>query len=76
MTGMPIELGENAGKPRLRSWHSVTQSGPLRSIRAVMIPEIPWLREAFSSKGSSVAWANDGVESVPSNDRDCAVTPN
>lgn len=55
ITGMPVEVSENAGKPRLRSWHAAMQSGPLRSIRNVMIPDVEWLRSSFSSSDEAVA---------------------
>jgi hypothetical protein len=55
ITGMPVEVSENAGKPRLRSWHAAMQSGPLRSIRNVMIPEVKWLRSSFASGDEAVA---------------------
>lgn len=52
VTGMPIELGENAGKPRIRSWNSAMRSAPKRSIRYIMTPELSWLQSAFGSTGT------------------------
>ena len=67
MTGMPVEVMENAGKPRFRSWHAAMQSGPLRSVKHVMIPRTDWLRGAFSPS-VPVASADDVKQdsSVPS----------
>ena len=60
VTGMPVEVMENAGKPRFRSWHSAMQSGPLRSIKHVMIPRTTWLRTVFAST-QRVALAEDSA---------------
>ena len=48
VSGMPIEVMENAGKPRFRSWQSAMQSGPLRSIKHVMTPRVSWLRDIYA----------------------------
>ncbi len=55
ITGMPVWLAENAGKPRVRSWHSAMLSGPLRSIRHVMRPQIPWLTQVFGDPDERLA---------------------
>jgi hypothetical protein len=55
MSGMPIVLAENAGKPRIRSWHSVMQTGPLRSIKHVLTPRLAWLDRAYPAGGAHVA---------------------
>jgi hypothetical protein len=65
ITGMPVEVAENAGKPRLRSWHSAMQSGPLRSIRNVMTPELTWLRQVFAADGQAVALVTGEPSSPP-----------
>jgi hypothetical protein len=38
VTGMPVLLAGNAGKPRIQSWFSVMQSAPLRSIKHRLRP--------------------------------------
>ncbi len=81
ITGMPVEVAENAGKPRLRSWHSAMQSGPLRTIRSVMTPELSWLRQVFASDGKAVALADGEPSSSPGTPQpkppaQPAVTPN
>lgn len=43
ITGMPILLAGNAGKPRIRSWEAVMRSAPRRSIKAVVRPRLEWL---------------------------------
>jgi hypothetical protein len=65
ITGMPVEVMENAGKPRFRSWYSAMQSGPLRSIKHVMIPRIEWLRASYGH-GEAVARADEVKTEVPS----------
>ena len=51
VTGMPVMLAENAGKPRFRSWYSAMQNAPLRSIRHVMRPTAEWLGRVFGTGG-------------------------
>lgn len=55
VTGMPVALAENAGKPRVRSWYSAMLSGPLRSIRHVMRPRIDWLVGVFGDPDDRLA---------------------
>lgn len=58
VTGMPVEVMENAGKPRFRAWEAAMQSGPLRSIKHVMIPRTSWLREAYAAEAGTIARAD------------------
>jgi hypothetical protein len=44
MTGMPILLAGNAGKPRVQSWDAVMARTPLRSIRMRVRPRHAWLQ--------------------------------
>ena len=43
LTGMPIELAANAGRPRIRSWEGEMQNAPRRSILARIRPRPAWL---------------------------------
>jgi hypothetical protein len=43
VTGMPILLAGNAGKPRIQSWEPVMGRTPLRSIRHRLRPKLEWL---------------------------------
>jgi hypothetical protein len=55
VTGIPVVLAENAGKPRFRSWESAMQNAPLRSIKHVMTPRMEWLRETYGGDVEAVA---------------------
>ncbi len=55
VTGMPVELAENAGKPRVRSWYTAMLSGPLRAIKHVMRPRVEWLRQVFGEPDRRMA---------------------
>jgi hypothetical protein len=43
ITGMPLLLAGNAGKPRVQSWESVMSRAPQRSIRYRIHPNLAWL---------------------------------
>jgi len=43
VTGMPIAVVANAGRPRIRSWENELQNAPLRAILAHIRPKLPWL---------------------------------
>jgi len=43
VTGMPIAVVANAGRPRIRSWENELQNAPLRGILAHIRPKLPWL---------------------------------
>lgn len=47
VTGMPILLAGNAGKPRVRPWSAVMASAPLRSIKHRLRPEPGWLSKGL-----------------------------
>lgn len=47
VTGMPILLAGNAGRPRVKSWSSVMQSAPLRSIKHRLRPQLAWMRQTI-----------------------------
>lgn len=42
VTGMPIRVASNAGRPRVRSWESEMLSAPLRGVRARVRPKLSW----------------------------------
>ena len=43
VTGMPIAVVANAGRPRVRSWENELQNAPQRAILAHIRPKLPWL---------------------------------
>jgi hypothetical protein len=43
VTGMPIWLAGNAGRPRIRSWQGELLSAPRRSIHSRVRPRVGWL---------------------------------
>lgn len=43
VTGMPILLAANAGRPRLRTWEQELRNAPKRSIRSRVRPRLDWL---------------------------------
>lgn len=65
VTGMPIFLAENAGKPRIRSWQSVMQNAPLRSIRNVLTPRLDFLMRTYGEADLSLATADREPISEP-----------
>lgn len=52
VTGMPIWLAGNAGRPRLRSWYGELLSAPRRSIHSRIRPRLEWLRSILESEQS------------------------
>lgn len=59
VTGMPIAVAANAGRPRIRSWQNEMQNAPQRAIRAHIRPKLEWL-EAVVQPEPSVS-ADDPV---------------
>ena len=43
VTGMPIAVVANAGRPRVRSWENEMQNAPQRAILAHIRPKLEWL---------------------------------
>ena len=43
VTGMPIAVVANAGRPRIRSWENEMQNAPQRAILAHIRPKLSWL---------------------------------
>lgn len=52
VTGMPIWLAGNAGRPRLRSWYGELLSAPRRSIHSRIRPRLEWLRSVLEPEQS------------------------
>ena len=48
VTGMPIAVVANAGRPRIRSWENELQNAPQRAILAHIRPKLPWLEAAVA----------------------------
>jgi hypothetical protein len=47
VSGMPMLLAGNAGKPRVRPWSAVMASAPMRSIKHRLRPELSWLAKGL-----------------------------
>jgi len=47
VTGMPILLASNAGKPRVRSWEGEMRAAPRRSIHTRVRPRLDWLESVL-----------------------------
>jgi hypothetical protein len=52
VTGMPLWLAGNAGRPRLRSWYGELLSAPRRSIKSRIRPRLEWLRSILEAEQS------------------------
>ncbi|MEZ4232635.1 MAG: hypothetical protein R3B89_25895 [Polyangiaceae bacterium] len=65
VTGMPILLAGNAGKPRIRTWENVMRSAPRRSIKHRLRPRLEWL-ESFITPDPSLAGRAPTLSSSPS----------
>ncbi|HEX2671922.1 MAG TPA: hypothetical protein VHM25_13660 [Polyangiaceae bacterium] len=51
LTGMPIAVVANAGRPRIRSWENELQNAPQRGILAHIRPKLPWLEALVAPEG-------------------------
>ncbi len=47
VTGMPILLASNAGRPRIRTWEGEMRAAPRRSIFARIRPRLDWLESVI-----------------------------
>jgi hypothetical protein len=52
VTGMPIAVVANAGRPRIRSWENEMQNAPQRAIRAHIRPKLGWLEATVAPEPS------------------------
>ncbi len=52
VTGMPIAVAANAGRPRVRSWQNEMQNAPQRAIRAHIRPKLEWLEAVVQPEPS------------------------
>jgi hypothetical protein len=52
LTGMPIAVVANAGRPRIRSWENEMQNAPGRAILAHIRPKLPWLESHVAAEPS------------------------
>lgn len=65
VTGMPILLAGNAGKPRIRTWENVMRSAPRRSIKHRLRPRLEWL-ESFVTPDPTLTSSVPELSSSPS----------
>lgn len=47
LTGMPMLLASNAGRPRIRTWEGEMRAAPLRSIHTRIRPRMDWLGQVI-----------------------------
>jgi hypothetical protein len=52
VTGMPIAVAANAGRPRIRSWENEMQNAPQRAIRAHIRAKLSWLEATVAPEPS------------------------
>lgn len=52
VTGVPMLLAGNAGRPRIQSWEPVMNRAPQRSIEYRITPKLEWLARAIPDSGS------------------------
>src|SRR5450432_689383 len=52
VTGMPIAVVANAGRPRIRSWENEKQNAPQRAILAHIRPKLTWLEANVQAEPS------------------------
>lgn len=55
ISGIPIRLAGNAGRPRLQTWDAVMRSAPMRSVRHVLSPRTDWLAKTLAKGGVALA---------------------
>jgi hypothetical protein len=68
ITGIPIRLAGNAGRPRLQTWEGVMRSAPARSVRHVLSPRTDWLRKTLGRDLDSVARGPTGLPTTKTPD--------
>jgi len=57
VTGAPIAVAANAGRPRIRSWENEMQNAPARAVFAHIRPKLPWLEQSLPPEPSAPAHA-------------------
>jgi hypothetical protein len=62
VTGMPLVLASNAGRPRIRTWEAEMRSAPHRSIKARVRFRLDWLDRVL---GKSAAPSPPPLISAP-----------
>ena len=63
VTGMPIMVAANAGRPRVRAWDVEMANAPLRSIKTRIRPRIEWLESVTLTEPVEAARAQ-GAEPI------------
>lgn len=66
VTGMPILLAGNAGKPRVRPWSAVMLSAPMRSIKHRLRPNQAWLEQVMTDGATARPVVTAGVADASS----------
>ncbi len=50
LTGMPIWVASNAGRPRIRTWEAEMRNAPRRSVIARIRPQLSWLEQIVGTE--------------------------
>lgn len=53
ITGMPIQVAANAGKPRIRTWDGEMSNAPRRTIRTRIRPRLDWLVDMVTAESET-----------------------
>ena len=63
VTGMPIRVASNAGRPRIRSWESEMLNAPKRGIRAWVRPKLSWYEAIVADEARRLSLAGEDTTS-------------
>jgi hypothetical protein len=63
VTGMPIRVASNAGRPRIRSWESEMINAPKRGIRAWVRPKLAWYEAIVEDEARRLSRVEENQES-------------
>jgi hypothetical protein len=65
VTGMPIHLAANAGRPRIRTWEGEMSNAPLRSIHTRIRPKLEWLESMTTIDDGAAAQHEHQADEAP-----------
>jgi hypothetical protein len=63
VTGMPIRVASNAGRPRIRSWESEMTNAPKRGIHAWVRPKLVWYEAIVDDEARRLSRVEQDQES-------------